>query len=150
MSYVKCNMLDHQKIKVQRGSEIPTSLDFQMAQKRLGCKWSGFWKEYEIQMPNHWKSRQNSIILSENFLKSRQKCPDFEWSGFQLVGTIAIVIPKAPPFEIWKHSKSHLQKVQIKCQIVKFQIPAVFRLLLSSKNYLDEVCIFWTCSMNSW
>ena len=29
-----------------------------------------------------------------------KKCPDFEWSGYEMVGTIAIVIAKAQPFEI--------------------------------------------------
>ena len=36
----------------------------------------------------------------ENHLKSGQKCLDFEWSSFQMVGTIAKAIAKAQPFEI--------------------------------------------------
>ena len=39
----------------------------------------------EIQRPNH--------------LKSGQKCLAFEWFGFRMVGTIAIGIAKAQPFE---------------------------------------------------
>ena len=35
----------------------------------------------------------------KNHLKSGQKRPDFEWSGFQLVGTIALAIAKARPCE---------------------------------------------------
>ena len=38
-------------------------------------------------------------------LKSLQKRPDLEWSDFQMVGTIAITIAKARPFEI-RSSKS--------------------------------------------
>ena len=37
--------------------------------------------------------------LEANHLKSVQKCPDFEWSGYLMVGTIAIAIAKAQPFE---------------------------------------------------
>ena len=32
----------------------------------------------------------NGRHLVKNHLKSGQKCPDFEWSGFHMVGTIAI------------------------------------------------------------
>ena len=57
------------------------------------------------------KSRQIAAILSKNHLKSGQKRSDFEWSGFQMVGTLAIATAKA----IWKpgHLKSDLQKVWI-------------------------------------
>ena len=37
----------------------------------------------------------------KNHLKSRHKHPDFEWSGLQMVGTIALAITKAVPFENW-------------------------------------------------
>ena len=46
----------------------------------------------EIRNPNHLKSEQMAAILLKTHLKSRQKYPDFEWSGFQLVGTISIAI----------------------------------------------------------
>ena len=49
-----------------------------------------------------WKLNQeiwtNGSHFVESYLKSGQKCPDFEWSGFIMVGTIAIA--KAGPFEI--------------------------------------------------
>ena len=35
----------------------------------------------------------------QNHTKSGQKSPDFEWSGFLMVGTKAIAIAKARPFE---------------------------------------------------
>ena len=49
-----------------------------------------------------------SEILKPSRLKSGQKCPDFEWSGFQMVGTIAMALAMtismaltiAQPFEI--------------------------------------------------
>ena len=53
----------------------------------------------EIWKPNHFKSGQMAAILSKNHLKSRQKCPYFEWSSFRIVGTTAIAIAKARPFE---------------------------------------------------
>ena len=37
----------------------------------------------------------------KNQLKSEQKCPDFEWSGFQMVGTIARERAIAQSFENW-------------------------------------------------
>ena len=41
----------------------------------------------------------NGRHFVKNHLKSGQKHPDFEWSGFLMVGTIAIAIAKARPFE---------------------------------------------------
>ena len=78
--------------------------------KENGCKWSGFWMGFEIRKPNHLKSRQMVAIFVNNHLKSWQKCPDFEWSSFQIVGTIALAISKPNhlkdgPFEI-RHSIS--------------------------------------------
>ena len=48
-----------------------------------------------------WTSGRHFV---KNHLKSGQKCLHFEWSGFQMVGTIAVAIAKARPFEnrtIW-------------------------------------------------
>ena len=44
----------------------------------------------EIQMPNHLKSGSNGRHFVKKHLKFGQKRPDFEWLGFQMVGTIAI------------------------------------------------------------
>ena len=41
----------------------------------------------------------NGHLFVKSHLKSGQKRPDFEWSGFQMVETIAIA--KARPFENW-------------------------------------------------
>ena len=38
-----------------------------------------------------------------------QKCLDFKLSGFGIVGTIALVIAKAQPFEIWITDVSRFQ-----------------------------------------
>ena len=46
--------------------------------------------------PEIWKPNHLNPPFFKNHLKSRQKCPDFEQSGFQMVGAIA----KAGSFEI--------------------------------------------------
>ena len=89
-----------------------------MVEKRLGCKWSGFRKGSENRKSNHLNSGQMAAILS-NHLQSGQKRTDFEWSSFQMVGTIAIA--KARTFEnrtIW-----NLTFKKSRFQMVKFQIP---------------------------
>ena len=48
--------------------------------------------------------RTNGRHFFQNQLKSGQKRPDFEWSGFQMFGTMTIAIAKTRPFEnqtIW-------------------------------------------------
>ena len=49
--------------------------------------------------------RTNSRHFVKNHLKSGYKPLDFEWLGFQMVGTIATAKAKARPFEI-RPSKS--------------------------------------------
>ena len=75
----------------------------------------------EIRNPNHLKSEQMAAILLKTHLKSRQKHPDFEWSGFQLVGTISIAIGHCISSTIWNTTfkKSGFQ-------MVRFQIPTVY------------------------
>ena len=72
----------------------------------------------EILKPNQLKYGQIGNILSKTILKSGQKHPDFEWSGFQIVGTRP------------DHLKTHFQKVRISnvtgFPMVGFQIPTVF------------------------
>ena len=72
--------------------------------------------------PDKWQT------FVKNHLKSRQKHPDFKWSGFQMVVTIAIAIVKAQPFEI-RPSKSPFH-------MVGFQIPTVFGFLFCFDDYL--------------
>ena len=57
-----------------------------------------------------------------------QECPDFEWSGFQMVGTIA----KAQPFENWTLWNATFKKSQF--QIVGFQIHTVLVFLKYSRD----------------
>ena len=64
-------------LTVQQGSEIQTSLEFDWVKRG----WLANGPDFE------WD------------LKSGQKCPDFDWSSYQMVGTIAIAIAKAQPFE---------------------------------------------------
>ena len=68
--------------------------------------WNGIWNP-EAQPFEIWT---NGCHFVKNHLKSRQKCPDFEWSGFWMVGTIAAAIAKTWPFEICS-----LQSLNFKC-----------------------------------
>ena len=67
-----------------------------MVEKKFDCKWSGFRMLSKI-----WT---NGNYFVKNYLKSGQKHPDFDWSSFWMVGTIAIA--KARPFENWTIWKS--------------------------------------------
>ena len=57
----------------------------------------------------------NGIHFVKNHLKSGQKHLNFEWSGFQMVETIATSIAIVQPFKNQKtdYSKSDLEKVLI-------------------------------------
>ena len=77
---------------IQWGSEIWTSLDFRWSKRSwVENGWDFKWD----QEPNHLKSVKVAAILS-NILKYRHKRLDFEWSGFQMVGTIAIYVTTLP------------------------------------------------------
>ena len=65
---------------VQWGSEIQTSLDFEWSKRG--------WVEKGLDLKWNLKSRSPTIWN-----------PDFEWSCFWMVGTIAIATAKAQPFE---------------------------------------------------
>ena len=70
----------------------------------------------------------NGCHLIKTHLKSGQKSPDFEWSGFLMVGAIAIAIAKA------RHLKTGLFEIQPSktgFQMVSFQIPTA---LLTAAN----------------
>ena len=87
------------KLKILWGSEIWTSLDLN-GQKEVGLQIvqisNGIWNR-EAQPFEIWTNGHHFVV---NHLKSGPKSLDFQWSGFQMVGTIAIVIAKAQPFEI--------------------------------------------------
>ena len=53
---------------------------------------------YEIRKPHHLKSGQVAATLSKTMLNP-EKMPDFEWSDFLMVGTIAIAFAIARPFK---------------------------------------------------
>ena len=63
---------------------------------------------------------KNGHHFVKSHLKCRQKCLDFEWSSFWMVGTIAIA--KAP-FENWTIWNSTFKKSRF--PMVRFQIPTV-------------------------
>ena len=76
-----------------------------------------------------------SLIWKPNHLKSGQKCPDFEWSGFCMVGTIAIAIAKARTFKTRPFEVQPSKSPDFRCfrisnvsvfQRVGFQIPTIF------------------------
>ena len=67
--------------------------------------------------PNKWPP------FVKNHLKSGQICLGFERSGFQMVGTVAIAIAKARPFE--NHTILNLTCKKYGFQMVRFQIPTV-------------------------
>ena len=51
----------------------------------------------EIPKPNHLKSRQMGTTWSKTIWNPDKKDPDFEWSNFGMVGTIAIALDQ--PFD---------------------------------------------------
>ena len=87
---------------------------FWMVKKRLGCKRSGFQMGSEIRKPNPLKYGRMAAILSKT-IWNPDKNVHFEWSGLWMVGTIAMAIVKAWPFEI-QPSKSP----DFKCQLFLF------------------------------
>ena len=89
--------------KLQWGSEIPTHLDLEWS--RRGWFENGPNFEWDLEIPT------NGHYFVQNHLKSKQKHPDFEWSSFQMVGTIVIAIVIARPFWKQDHFKSDLQKI---------------------------------------
>ena len=86
--------------------------------------------------------RTNGRHFDKNHLKFRQKRPDFEWSGFQMVGTIAIAIGKARLFENWTIWNTTSKKSGF--QMVGFQIPTVF----NKKAF--KITLFEWCLSSCW
>ena len=129
---------------IQWGSEIRTSLDF---------KWSEFWMRSEIQKPRHLKSIQMGPILRHIVKKKfeiRTKHWDYEWSGFQMVGAIGIVIAKAHPFEnrtIWNWTFENGRISDPNCICELYLFPAfnnadfAFRQVFIIK--INWFCYFW-------
>ena len=55
--------------------------------------------KWDLKSAQPFEIQTNDQHFVKNHLKSRQICPDFKWSGFQMVGTIAIAISKAQTVE---------------------------------------------------
>ena len=70
----------------------------------------------------------------KNHLKSTQKHPDFESSGFSLVGTIAKPIAKAQPFEIRPYKCLEFECFQISNGPIS--VPTVYLSDVNDKNPL--------------
>ena len=84
------------------GSEIRPSLDFEWSKR--GCVANGLDFEWDLKsgIPTIWNPDKWRPFRQKLF-EIQTKSPNFEWSGFWMVGTIAIA--KAGPFEnrtIWK------------------------------------------------
>ena len=82
--------------KLQWRSKIWTSLDFDWSKRGwVANGLDGIWnlkaQPFEIQ--------RNCCHFVKSYLKSEQKCLNFKWSSFCMVGNIAIAISKAWPFE---------------------------------------------------
>ena len=65
-------------------------------QKEVGLKIVWILNGFCTPEAQPFELRTNGHHFVKHHLKSGQKCPDFEWSSFQMVGTIAIA--KAWPF----------------------------------------------------
>ena len=100
----------------------------------------------EIWKPNLLKSWQMAAIFSKNHLKSGQKLSDFEWSGFQMVGAVAIAKPW--PFEIWPSkvwiSDSHCGtlKLNLKADIHLHFDPQCWTILVHLRNWKTRLELF--------
>ena len=95
-------------------------------QKEVGLKmvWisNGIWNP-EVQP---FEIRHHFV---RNQLKSRQKCLDFEWSGFQIVGTIVIAIAKVDHLKTGQFENQPSKSPDSKCFWIsngRFQMPTVF------------------------
>ena len=88
-------------IVLQWGSKIWSSLDFEWSKR--GWITNGLDFEWDLKSGSQiiWNPDKCLPFCHIKHLKSRQKYHDLEWSGFWMVGTIAIAMVKARPFEIW-------------------------------------------------
>ena len=98
------------------------------------------WILYGIWNPEAqpFKIRTNGSYFVRNHLKSRQKWPYFEWSGFLMFETIAIAIAAVRPCDKLNHLKDDLQKVQIanvsRFRKVRFQIPTIIKFFFRARS----------------
>ena len=80
-----------------------------------------------------------TVVNYSGDVKSGLKYLDFDWSGFQTVGTIAMTIAKAQPFE--NRTIQNLTFKKSRFQMVRFQIPTVtgfykITALLQEQSYI--------------
>ena len=85
--------MSNRNTHVHLGSEIQTSLDF----KWLRRGWVTNGPDFEWDL----KSKRPSILNPDKCQPFCKKHPDFERSGFRIVGAKAIAMAKAVPFENW-------------------------------------------------
>ena len=86
-------------VYVQWGSEFRTSLDFEWSKRGWVANSLEFEWDLKSGSPTTFKIGTNGCHSVKKDLKSRQKHPDFDWSVFRMVGTLALAIAKAPLFE---------------------------------------------------
>ena len=103
-------------------------IGFQMVQIMNGMK----------SVLDYMKSGQMTIILSKKQLKSGQKCLDFGWSGFQMVGTIAIAKAlKTGPFEIRSSKSPDLECSNFRSPLNNGQVPMIGLIWYSDPTVLQ-------------
>ena len=80
----------------------------------------------EILKPDFLNSDKWSAFYKKKQLKSGQKCLDFGWSGFQMVGTIAIAKAlKTGPFEIRSSKSPDLECSNFRSPLNNGQVPMI-------------------------
>ena len=94
---------------LQWGSEIWTILDFKLSKRGWFANGPDF--EWDLKW---WP-------FCQKLFEIWKKCLDFEWSGFQMVGTIAIAKATTWPFENHNLFTSRIQMVMSDCQMLGIQ-----------------------------
>ena len=91
---------------IQWGSEVRTCLGFEWSKRGMFTKGPDFEWDLKSVTPTIWNQDKRPSFYQKPF-KIWKKCPDLEWSGFWIAGTIAIAKAR-----LWKldHSKSNLPK----------------------------------------
>ena len=75
-----------------RESKFWTNLDFKWSKRGWVANGRDF--EWDLKLV-----QMDTTYSVKNHLKSCRKCLGFEWSGFLMVGTIALAIATSQPFE---------------------------------------------------
>ena len=100
---IKTQKSKFQEWQIQWGSEIRISLDFKLPEGGWVANGLDFKWDLKSKSTNNWNQNKWPPFCQKPF-EIQKKRPDFEWLVFWMIGTTAIVIAKAQPFEnrtIW-------------------------------------------------